>query len=344
MNPSADPSAVSRPPEAEEAAAAVADRRFPRQLVLAPLLVVMLLVIFWLVFSWSLSGDDDPQALVRHMRGPGRENWQTAYSVAELLRNPDNAALRRDAALCRELATILDEQFRNAATNVSQTQFQVFLCRALGEFEIPDGLPSLLEAAEISQRQGHTAVQCAALEAIAVLSRNVGPGLVRGDARAMQVLLDASGLAGAPAVTADADRVASTAAFALGVVGGPAAVQRLRQLLADRRPDVRYNAATGLARQRDSAAIPVLVEMLDTDSPLSLEDEPDAAAHARKRTLVISNGIRAAQLFAAGGEAERRPLIDALRRLQDGPELPAQLRAAVQAAHAELRGAGGLLE
>lgn len=338
MSESADPSARSCPQETDPSRAATADRRLPPQLYLAPLLVVVLLVIAWLVFSWSFHGDDDPQALVQHMRGPGHGNWQTAFSVAELLRNPRNEALRRDPALCRELASILDEQLGDAAADASETQFQVFLCRALGEFTIPDGLPSLLQAAEVSQSQGHVDVQCAALEAIAVLTGNVGRDVVCGDPRVMAVLLDTSRAASDPGLTVGADRVASTAAFTLGVVGGSAAAQRLRQLLSDRRPDVRYNAATGLARQRDPAAIPVLIEMLDTDSPLSLEDESDVAAQARKRALVISNAVRAVRLFAAGGAAERRPLIEALRRLQDAPELPAQLRTAVQAAQAELRG------
>ncbi len=89
-------------------------------------------------------------------------------------------------------------------------------------------------------------------------------------------------------------------------------------------------------------AIPVLLEMLDTDKQLSLESEPDAAAHARNRELVLSNAVRAAvRLVAANPQADRHALIDALEQLRDAPELPARLASAVQAAQAELREQNG---
>ena len=342
MNQSTDPSGAPNSQVAGQPLAAVANRRLAPQLYLIPLLVVSFLAVAWLLFSWSLQADSDPQALLRDMRIPNHGNWQKAYALAELLRNPRNEALRENAALCRELASILDDQLRHVNNDPSQTQLRVFLCRALGEFHVPDGLPSLLQAAEVSRSKGHIDVPCAALEALALLAGNIGPDVLRSDPRAMAVLLDASRAASDPETTINRDRVASTATFTLGVVGGPVATQRLRQLLDDRRPDVRYNAATGLARHGDAEAIPVLLEMLDTDKQLSLESEPDAAAHARNRELVLSNAVRAAvRLVAANPQADRHALIDALEQLRDAPELPARLRAAVQAAQAELREQNG---
>ena len=333
-----DPSGTFDSPASEKSPSAAAPHRVPPQLYLVPLLVASLLVVVWLVFSWSLPAEYDPQTLVRDMRVPNHGNWQKAYALAELLRDPRNEALRESAVLCGELAAILEEQLRTANDDRSQLQFRVFLCRALGEFHVPDGLPSLVQAAEVSHRKGHVDVHCASLEALAVLAENAGPDVLLRDARAMSVLLDASRVTSDPGASISNDRVASTAAFTLGVVGGPVATQRLRQLLDDRRPAVRYNAATGLARHGDTASIPVLLEMLDTDHHLSLEQEADAAWSARHRELVLSNALRAAaRLVAANPQADRRGLMDALERLHGAPALPARLRSAVQAAQAELR-------
>jgi HEAT repeat protein len=283
----------------------------------------------WWVLSWALHASDDPQTLLRALRDPHRGDWRTAYTLAELLRNPQNRALREDTSLCRELASILEERLEDRSPDSSQAALRVFLCRALGEFHAVDGLPALLHAAEAGQRKGARDVQCAALEALAVLAGNLGPSAVRRDPRVVAVLLDASQASSGSEAAAEDDRVAATAAFALGVVGGPAAGQRLRELLDDQRPDVRYNAATGLAREGDAAAIPVLLEMLTTDTSLSVRD-------ARQRELVMLNAARAARFFTAQGSAERQPLIEALARVHDASELSPALRAAAEAARAEL--------
>jgi HEAT repeat protein len=302
----------------------------------------LLLVVVFLVFSWSLPADDDPQALVRDMRAPNHENWQKAHALAALLRHPRNELLRQNATLCRELASILDEQLRAGHDSPSQTRFRVFLCRALGEFQVPDGLPSLLEAAEVSHRLGHVDVHCASLEALAVLAGNVGSDVLRRDARTMSVLLEASGAASDAGARVNRDRVAATATFTLGVVGGPTAMARLSQLLDDGRPAVRYNAATGLARHGDAASTPVLLEMLDADNNASLDYPRDEARSARDRELVVSNALRAAQrLVTANPQADRRALGDALERLRTAPALPARLRSALQAVQAEIRDEAG---
>ncbi len=183
---------------------------------------------------------------------PNPENWRKAYALAELLRNPRNEALRENAALCRELASILDDQLRHVTDDPSRTRLRVFLCRALGEFHVPDGLPSLLRAAEVSRSKGHIDVPCAALEALAVLAGNIGPDVLRSDPRAMAVLLDASRAASDPETTHQQRPCCVHRHVHVGCGRGPCRHAALRQLLDDRRPDVRYNAATGLARHGDA--------------------------------------------------------------------------------------------
>ena len=64
------------------------------------------------------------------------------------------------------------------------------------------------------------------------------------------------------ATQSDMKTLRSSATFALGVIGGPGAGERLGQLVEDGDDDVRYNAAIGLARQGADAAWQPLEEML----------------------------------------------------------------------------------
>ena len=282
----------------------------PPGLILVPLFVVAVLVIaWWLVLRW-LNADYNPHDLLRDMRAPGRDSWQKAYAFSELLRDPRHAALKEDATLCRDLADILDDQLRQAEQDPTWIKSQVFLCRALGEFRVADGLPALLRAAEASHSEARIEVRCAVLEALAVLAGNLAPGVLREDPRVIALLLDASREANAAA--ASGNRVASTATFALGVVGGATAMRRLRQLLDDPRPAVRYNAATGLARHGDATAMPVLLEMLGAADSSLLDDESSEAVRERTQGLLLSNSLHAAvRLMEANPQADRQSLMRA---------------------------------
>ena len=112
--------------------------------------------------------------------------------------------------------------------------------------------------------------------------------------------------------------MAATATFALGVVGGEAACAQLRQLLQDVRPEVRYNAATGLARQGDEQCIPVLVEMLTTAEHSSLAADSADGDRERIRDVLVRNAVRAArQLSATHPRAQVSTLRDAMQAQLD---------------------------
>jgi hypothetical protein len=122
----------------------------------------------------------------------------------------------------------------------------------------------------------------------------------------------------------------ATAAYTLGVVGGEQADQALTRLLADPDSDVRYNAATGLARHGQAEAIPVLVEMLDPENPASVSGESSQAGQEWKRALVITNALRAVrQLVEQNPSAARKDVRDTLQRLARG-RVPAALQAEVR--------------
>ncbi len=114
------------------------------------------------------------------------------------------------------------------------------------------------------------------------------------------------------------------------------AIERLLQLIDDPRENVRYNAATGLARHGNVQALPVLLEMLDPRNHETLRREESDSVRQGRQMLVISNGIRAAERLAGvAPAAARQDLRAALQRLSDGADLPAPLRLQAKNAFAE---------
>jgi HEAT repeat protein len=331
-----EPSTTSESPDlsaADRAPCTALTRGVSPGLFFAPVFVVSALVLAWLLLLRWLNADYDPHDLLRDMRAPGRGSWQKAYAFSELLHDPRHVALKEDATLCRDLASVLDDQLRAADPDPAWIKSQIFLCRALGEFRVPDGLPTLLRAAETSHSEARVEVRCAALAALAALAGNLPPGELRSNQRTIAELLDASHDSNATGGFARGNRVASTATFALGVIGGAEATQRLQQLLHDPRPDVRYNAATGLARHGDDTAIPVLLEMLAADDSALLDDQSSLAVRERTYWLLLSNAIHATvRLIETNPQVDRQALRQAVEQLGSDTSLPMWLRLEVQAA------------
>jgi hypothetical protein len=97
-------------------------------------------------------------------------------------------------------------------------------------------------------------------------------------------------------------------------------------MLSDVYPDVRYNAATGLARHGHAGALPVLLEMLDPAEQASLKLETDDQAREFKRNLITVNGLQAAEtIYRALPSTDQQTLRGAVERLTD-KEQPADIR------------------
>ncbi|MCI0361731.1 MAG: HEAT repeat domain-containing protein [Planctomycetaceae bacterium] len=311
---------------------------FLLQLFLIPLLIVTIVVVLWLLFSWiAHMGRDNPQELVKALASGNDSSWQRAYELADLLRSPDPRydSLRRDSKLARELAAFLDKDLNVAAKGEGEAvrvKRRMFLCRALGSFEIADGLPVLMRAAKEERDPVEVQVRLAALEAITTLAHNCGPASFQENSDLMQLLLEASrepdGGGPAPSTTRDGKpttyrphaEIRAVAAFALGVIGGDEALARLKIMLANAYPNARYNAATGLARHGDPACVSVLKEMLDPDNAQAASDENNDRDKDRKRATVLMNGVRATLIYAeANAQADKAELKAALKSLADSP-------------------------
>lgn len=263
------------------------------QLFLVPGLIVAIIVGVWLTFHWLAHLGQDPQAYVRTLRRDNEGRWQAALNLANDLRGPGGAALKADATLAGELGRILEDESKSGRTGEQSQMLRVYLCRALGEFTIPEALaPLVSRAGDAAQPE----VARAAVEAIAVLSSNL---TLAGAMPAGSAVTDAVVVAS----RSDDAAVRSAAAFTLGVVGVKgtgAADDRLHALLADANDDVRYNTALALARLGDDDCLDTLEEMLSLpdEPPTNLEARDDVAQSKRyKRALVVLNALRGLALL-----------------------------------------------
>lgn len=293
--PADDPSKSPRPMSPDQLLPPVEppSAGFLVQLFLVPGLIVAIIVGVWLTFHWLAHLGQDPQAYVRTLRRDNEGRWQAALNLANDLRGPGGAALKADTTLAGELGRILEDESKSGRTGEQSQMLRVYLCRALGEFTIPEALaPLVSRAGDTSQPQ----VARAAVEAIAVLSSNL---TIAGTMPAGREVTDAI----VAASRSDDAAVRSAAAFTLGVVGtkgaGPAD-DRLQALLADANDDVRYNTALALARLGDDDCLDTLEEMLSLpdEPPTNPEARDDVAQSKRyKRALVVLNALRGLALL-----------------------------------------------
>ncbi|MFZ4732401.1 MAG: HEAT repeat domain-containing protein [Pirellulales bacterium] len=264
------------------------------QLFLVPGLIVAIIVCVWLAFHWLAHLGNDPQAYVRTLRRANEGRWQAALNLANDIRGPRGATLKHDTALATELGRILSDEVASGRTGEQSEMLELYLCRALGEFAIPEAAAPLVAQA----RDGSSPTRArAAVEALAVLAANLSPtGVDWDEAAAAEAVISAS---------RSSDRqLASAAAFTLGVVGGPGAAERLLELQSQADDDIRFNAAVGLARLGRAEAFPTLSDMLALPDVAAAADDPQAQSARYKRALVVVNALRATALLVDAGTDE----------------------------------------
>ena len=302
------------------------------QLFVIPATIVTIIAVVYLLFSWLAHLGTSPLKLAQDLERGGDHSWQTAFNLARELQNPINQNLRKNAVLADRLADLLqrsiNDSYPTGADPLDQNkrkntiQLRVFLCRALGEFEVASVIPSLVQAATtenyVSQYTddfGDEQVRRSALEALAVLADHLGPGHLRAEEDVMAALHEAASERSGPHDSSPhRDLLRSTAAYVLGVLGGDRNLDRLAHMRNDAASNVRYNAATGLARHGDTRAVDVLLEMLDPDETDAIDDEIQAAGRDWKRKSIIVNALRASEQLARTNSSSD------LKELHDGVE------------------------
>jgi HEAT repeat protein len=118
-------------------------------------------------------------------------------------------------------------------------------------------------------------------------------------------------------LSADEDpQIRSKAAYALGQIDTPAAVQRLEVLVDDPDADTRYNAAVALARRGNEKAVETLAEMLDLEELTSMRAGNDKRSEATRRAVIVSNALHAVEALATQNPTSDFTLVnESLERL-----------------------------
>jgi hypothetical protein len=300
------------------------------QLFLIPGLIVAIIVIVWLLFHWLAQMGNNPREYVKKLRGNNEIRWQAAVNLAGVLHSAAGDEIKRDAAVATDLGQILNDEIEAGSMEERPINLRVYLCRALGEFQVEAALPALLKAATTQRADAEMDVRRAAVQGLASLAANL---------KAAQSLTSTNGqeangrsgwrnadlLATLVATSkSDNDNLRAESAFALGVIAEqPQAAARLEQMLDDPHPDARFNAATGLARRGVAEVLPVLLEMLGNDQTLATQEERPENRQ-EKQALVNVNGLRAlAQLADANSTVDLHAAEAAVQQLADSkiPEI-----------------------
>ena len=141
------------------------------QLFVVPAVIVLLIVAVWLTVSW-LVHRTRPQDLIQGLEGSGVARWQKASELADILRNERFADFKRNKEAASRLADNLRREIE--AANVAggmdgeSVMLRFFLCRALGEFEVSDGMDALILAAVTNRDPAEQLVRRGAVQAIAM--------------------------------------------------------------------------------------------------------------------------------------------------------------------------------
>jgi HEAT repeat protein len=285
------------------------------QLFVVPALIVLVIVGVWLSFNWLVRRTATrPQDLIQGLeQGPSIARWQRASELADMLRNERFAEFRKNPDAAAHVARILDREIESGGMNEDEVEFRKYLAYALGEFEVQQGIDVLLKAAQTERDPREVTVRDAALRAIAVRIYNLR------QLDAPQELTHPELEPALLRLAGDEDpAIRLQAAFALGHLGTPAAIERLEVMVDDPHADTRYNAAVALAVRGNAKAVETLAEMLDLEEMTSGRQQINSQTEALHQGVNVRTAIAAAQdLARQNPDADLSPVIEALERLAE---------------------------
>jgi HEAT repeat protein len=206
------------------------------QFFLIPLAVVGITALVYVGFRSLLTDKRSPQDyLVEIQSGGSSRRWSAAYELSRLMNDP---AVRADKTLAPALVKAFDR------AKDDDPRVRRYLALAIGRLDPPlpaeaiTHLSSALQDPDADSR----------ISAIWALGSSGDASVVP----TLQPLYD-SGDAG----------IRKMAVYALGALPGDTQIGTLRKALQDEAPDVRWNAAVGLARHGRRDGLGVLGQMID---------------------------------------------------------------------------------
>jgi hypothetical protein len=297
------------------------------QLFVVPGIIVAIIVVVWVLVDWLAHMESDPQKYVDGLRRNSDDAWRQADNLAEMLHSSRGNELKGNARLAATLAEILDERIAAGKMDESSINLRFFLAKALGEFNTPAALSTLIKAATTNRDPKELPVREAAIDAISSTIDNLqkqASGAPFDSQPVVSVLIDAS---------RDPEAgIRLRAAHALGIVGGDQAAARLAKMLDDPQDDVSFNAAISLANQGDARSFDTLLKMIDPERPHPVSaagNGPAGASGAGDKQVdagVIVAGLHAlSRLADANRDADLSRARSALDRLSEA-HFPPEVR------------------
>ena len=296
------------------------------QLFLIPMLIVGIIVVVWLMFSWLAQMGNRPVELVNDLERLNHASWQQALTLGKALQDPNNVEFARNPKLAKRLAEVLEKHIDDGHLDRDHVWLRMYLCMALGEFESLNGMPILIEAAGIEREPAELDVRRAAIWAMGRLAKRNSAAEVLEYEGVMDAIDRAATETGNVDDEQQRSRLRSTAAYVLGWFPNDETGDKLLRMTYDAHPDVRYNAAVSLARQGDVRAVETLSEMLDPANTESTRFE-EAANQQWKRQDVMLQAVRAAGLLAKQNPtADLTPLSKSIQEVATAKNIGKGLR------------------
>jgi HEAT repeat protein len=263
--------------------------------------IVAVCVTVFVIFGLIASEGKGARAYLDEVRtGSANRRWQAAFELSKVLQARKDPSLA-DPAFADELVRV----FAGAGTD--DPRVRRYLALALGRLGDKRAVPALVQAAD---PQGETPA----------------------DADTQVYAVWALGAIGDPAAVPTLVKLArgedaglrKAAVHALGSFPGEEARAALVVGINDPVEDVRWNAAVALARRRDPAAAPVLLQMIDRRHLATITD-----LTAEQREEAVLQGVQAAAVVP---DPALRTSLESLRDSDPSMKVRAAARAALAGA------------
>jgi HEAT repeat protein len=269
------------------------------QFFIFPMAIVAVCVTVFVIFGLIASEGKGARAYLDEVRtGSANRRWQAAFELSKVLQ------ARKDPALAEPgFATELVRVFDGAAAD--DPRVRRYLALALGRLGDAHAVPALIRAADPqADATADPDTQVYAVWALGAI----------GDPEAIPTLVKI-------AASEDAG-LRKAAVHSLGSFPGDAARAALLKALNDPVEDVRWNAAVALARRRDPAAVPVLLQMMDRGHLATI---PDLNDEQREEAILLA--VQAAGVVPDPG---LRAALEGLRDSDPSVKVRAAARAALE--------------
>ncbi len=333
---------------------------FILQLFLIPAFIVAAVIGVWGLFGQLAGSEVNLDQLIAEL-GNNNEHrrWRAAHNLYVLLQNERNADpadvnrlnVRRDIA--EGLTRLLNDSLDSPATNDPKViNHQVFLARTMGSLE-SDAivLPTLARA--MNERQDIDVRKSAVMSLVLIAARHFAERTntaVLPDKGAVPDLtpLDVNILLPLPSPTIDHQEILAEltnaaqdqdpsirhiAAYALGLISGPDAMEQLKVLLLDNDDFTQVNAAIALSRNADVAGIPTIQRFLREGStpvdaasfstlPVAEQQEALAAQLFDQSTAVVTCLTAVSKLWNHIADEDKADLLSVIEKLRSDHASP----------------------